>query len=54
MDFVKEDSKRKEQVKNWKLLNNKKAAKDSDSDFDDDGKVSEGEGIHSNPVGVGG
>ena len=53
MDFVKEDNKRKEQVKNWKLLNNNKA-KDSDSDFTEDGKISDDEGAHANPIGVGG
>ena len=53
MDFVKEDNKRKEQVKNQKLLNNNKA-KDSDSDFTEDGKVSDDEGAHANPIGVGG
>ena len=55
MDFVKDDNKRKEKIKNFKLLNPKKG-KDSDSDsmdFDDNKLISDDEGFANN-VGVGG
>lgn len=54
MDFVKDDNKRKEKVKNFKLLNPKKGKNsDTDSmDYESD-KVSDNEGFANN-VGVGG